>query len=63
MKQSDAQDSLDVDRYAASDATIGEQHRGHAHAKGMRGHGFSAVGKTTQGPAGAIEALEALKLD
>jgi hypothetical protein len=36
MKQSDAEDFFDIERYALSAATISEQHCGHADAERVR---------------------------
>src|ERR1700752_8720 len=63
MKQCDAKHLFAIDCDSLLREFIRQQHRSHADAKGMRGHGFGAVGKTTQGPTGTVQALEALQLD
>jgi hypothetical protein len=63
MKQSDTKNFFEIDCDSLRNKLVSQQHRSHANAKRMRGDGFGAVWKTTQGPTSTIQAFETLELD
>src|SRR5262245_19449273 len=63
VKQSYAQHLFDVDLNALRDKSISKQHGNGADTKRMSGYRFGAVWQSAQGPAGAIETLQALEFD